>query len=388
VGQAALAIVLLSGAGLFVRSLQKVSELPIGVDINRVLVAEVAHASVGMTNAQARELFRDFTQRAHDVPGISAAATSIGLSFGLGWSAELIVPGREAPSVKHNPSQYAVTPEYFNVMGIRLLAGRLFTEADRLGAAPVAVINSTTAQTFWAGADPLGECVKVGADSMPCTTVVGIVSNARRQQLIEQPVSQIYRPLDQIPTSVTDRTVSFFGFTLVARATRDPASLVEPLRRALQGAAPNVPYTNVHPLRAELGRQTRAWTLGATMFSIFGALALVLAVIGLASVVAFTIAQRRHEFGVRMALGATGVDLFRLTMVRGVLPAFSGVLIGLVLALLGGRLVAGLLFELSPRDPAVLVTASILMLGAAVLASLGPALRVRKTDPMIALRVD
>jgi predicted permease len=388
VGQAALAIVLLSGAGLFVRSLRKVAELPIGIDINRVVVAEVAHASVGMSNAQARDVFRTFTERAHEVPGISAAATSLGLSFGLGWSAELVVPGREAPAAKHNPSQYAVTPEYFSVMGIRLRDGRLFTAADRQGTMPVAVINETTAKTFWAGENPLGQCVKVGADSMPCTTVVGIVANARRQQLVEQPVSQIYRPLDQITPDISDEVVSFFGYTLVARATRDPASLVEPLRRALQASAPNAPYANVHPLRDEMGRQTRAWTLGATMFSIFGALALVLAVIGLSSVVAFTIAQRRHEFGVRMALGATGSDLVRLTVFRGVLPAAAGVVIGLLLAVLGGRLVAGLLFELSPRDPAVLATVSVVLLLAAALASLIPALRVRKTNPMIALRTD
>ncbi len=388
VGQAALAIVLLAGAGLFVRSLRKVADLPLGIDIDRVLVAHIEHASVGMSNAEAREVYRHFTERAHQVPGVSAAATSIGLSFGLGWSTRLSVPGRPKPEVTNNPSQYAVTPEYFQVMGIRLRTGRLFTEADRAGAQPVAIINETTAKTFWGSADPVGNCLKVGADTMPCTTVVGVVSDARRQQLIEKPVSQLYRPLDQLPASVTNSTVSFFGYTMIARTTRDPATLREPLRRALQSTAADIPYVEVAPLRDHLGRQTRTWTLGATMFSAFGGLALVLSMIGLYSVVAFTLAQRLHEFGVRLALGATGADLLRLTLVRGVMPAVAGILVGVALALLGSGLVAGLLFELSPRDPAVFAAVSILLLAAAVVASLVPALRARKVDPMIALRAD
>ncbi|HEX6315631.1 MAG TPA: ADOP family duplicated permease, partial [Gemmatimonadaceae bacterium] len=386
--QAALAIVLLAGAGLFVRSLHKVTSMPLGIDIDRVLVANVAHASVGMTNAQAREVFRRITGRATEIPGISAAATSVGLSFGMGWGIQVIVPGREPPEQPNNPSQYAVTPDYFQVLGIRLLEGRLFTDADRAGAAPVTVINETTARTFFPGRNPIGECVKFGADSMPCTTVVGIVSNARRQQLIEQPVSQLYRPLDQLDPAIYDRSVSFFGFSFIARTTRKPSSVAEPLRRLIQSAAPGMPYAVVRPLSDRLGRQTRSWTLGATMFSIFGALSLVLAAIGLYSVVAFTVAQRVHEFGVRVALGATGRSLLRLTIVRGVMPVVAGIAAGVMIALAGSRLVEGLLFEVSPRDPAVLAAGSVLLLSVAVIASLVPAVRASRVDPMIALRSD
>ena len=385
-GQAALAIVLLAGAGLFVRSLQNVAATPLGIDIDRVLVAGVAHQSVGMSNAQAREVFRQITARAAEVPGISAAATSVGLSFGMGWGIRLIVPGREAPAVANNPSQYAVTPDYFRVLGIRLVDGRLFTDADRAGTELVSVINETTARTFWPGRNPVGQCLKFDADSMPCTTVVGIVMNARRQRFVEQPVSQVYRPLDQLDPSVYDRSVSFFGFSFVARTTRKPSTLAEPLRRLIQSAAPNMPYAEVRPLSDRLGRQTRSWTLGATMFTIFGALSLLLAAIGLYSVVAFTVAQRVHEFGVRVALGATGAGLLRLTVVRGVMPVVAGLGIGIVVALLAARLVEGMLFELSPRDPTVFVSVSALLLFVAVAASLVPALRATEVDPMLALR--
>jgi ABC-type antimicrobial peptide transport system permease subunit len=274
------------------------------------------------------------------------------------------------------------------VLGIRLIDGRLFTGADRAGTERVTVINETTARTFWPGENPVGQCVKFGADSMPCTIVVGIVANARRQQLIEQPVSMVYRPLDQLDPSVYDQSVSFFGFSFIARATRKPLVVAEPLRRLIQSAAPNMPYAVVRPLSDRLGRQTRAWALGATMFSIFGALSLVLAAIGLYSVVAFTVAQRAHEFGVRVALGATGASLLRLTIVRGVLPVVAGLGIGVVVALMAARLVEGMLFELSPRDPTVFVSASALLLLVAVAASLIPAVRATKVDPMLALRSD
>jgi predicted permease len=386
--QAALAVILLAGAGLFVRSLRNVANTPLGIDIDQVLVASVAHASVGMSNAEAREVFRRVTERATEVPGISAAATSVGLSFGMGWGTSLFVPGREKPNQTNNPSQYAVTPDYFKVLGIRLVDGRLFTEADRVGTPLVTVINETAARTFWPGQNPVGQCVRIGADTMPCTTVIGVVTNARRQELVEKPTSMIYRPLDQLDPATYQTSVSFFGFSFIARTTRKPATLAEPLRRLIQSVNPNLPYAVVRPLSDRLGRQTRSWTLGATMFSIFGALSLLLAAIGLYSVVAFTVAQRIHEFGVRVALGATGASLVRLTVVRGVMPVAAGIGAGLVIALLLSRLMDGLLYELSPRDPGVFVGVSVVLLVVAVAASLVPALRATRVDPMLALRSD
>jgi predicted permease len=306
----------------------------------------------------------------------------------MGWGTTLIVSGREPPAQANNPSQYAVTPDYFKVLGIRLVDGRLFTDADRAGSELVSIINETTARTYFPGQNPIGQCLKFGADSMPCTTVVGIVTNARRQQLIEQPVSMAYRPLDQLDPSVYDRSVSFFGYSFIARTTRKPSTVAEPLRRLIQSAAPNMPYAVVRPLADRLGRQTRSWTLGATMFSIFGALSLLLAAIGLYSVVTFTVAQRVHEFGVRVALGATGASLIRLTVVRGVMPVVAGISVGIVIALGAARLVEGLLFGLSPRDPTVFVSVSAVLLVVAVLASLVPAFRATRVDPMSALRAD
>jgi hypothetical protein len=223
---------------------------------------------------------------------------------------------------------------------------------------------------------------------MPCSTIVGVVSNTNRQDLVEDPVMQVYRPLAQLAPAISDRTVSSFGYTLIARTSGDAARLVEPLRRVIQATSALVPYANVRTMDDLVGRHTRSWQLGARAFSVFGGIALVLAVVGLYSVVTFTVAQRLHEFGVRIALGAQAHDITRLTITRGVTPIAMGVVVGIVLALAGGKLVASLLFQVSPRDPVVLASVSVILLLAAALASLGPAVKSTRADPMQALRAE
>ena len=252
----------------------------------------------------------------------------------------------------------------------------------------MAVVNETMARLYWPQQSPIGTCIKFGTDTMPCTTVIGVVSNTRRQDLVEGLVPQIYRPLGQLSPNVTNSTVSFFGFTLVVGTAGDANALVEPLRRTMQATAPSVPYANVMTMRALLGRQTRSWELGARVFTAFGALALALAAVGLFSVVAFTIGQRMHEFGIRTALGARPSDLLRLTIIRGVAPAVVGIVVGVVMALVGGRFVGGLLFQVSPRDPAVLGGASAVLFVCAVVASIVPAMRAARVDPTVALRAE
>jgi putative ABC transport system permease protein len=388
VAQAALAIVLLTGAGLFVSSLRNVAALDLGLDVDHVLVAQISQGSVGLSNAESRRLFAEFEARAAALPGVRSAAVSVGLPFNLSWGQSVTAPGRTLPKLQTNPLQYIVTPGYFDALGIRLIAGRVFTNADRVGAAPVMVINETMARVYFPATNPVGACLKVGADSMPCTTIVGVVTNTRRQSLVEGLVPQFYRPLDQLAAAVTDGTVSFFGYTMVVRTRGDAASLVEPLRRQMQGVGSQVPYATVVPMRALVQRQTRAWELGARVFTAFGSLALALAAIGLFSVVAFTIGQRMHEFGVRSALGAQSADLLRLTVVRGLAPAAIGIVTGVFLALAGGRFVGGLLFQTSPNDPIVLGGASAVLFAAAIVASVIPAVRATKVDPTIALRSD
>jgi predicted permease len=333
-------------------------------------------------------MFARFTERARTVPGISTTAVTVGLPFNMSWSTSLYSPGRVLPKLKQQPIQYAVTPEYFDVLGIKRLLGRGFNASDRAGGAPVVVINETMARMYWPHQSPIGACLQIGADTMPCTTVVGVVTNTRRQDLVEGLVPQLYRPLDQLSIDASASTVNFFGYTLIARSSGDARNYVEPLRRAIQGTSGSVPYANVQTMTEMLGRHTRSWELGARAFSAFGSLALLLAAVGLFSVVAFTIGQRMHEFGVRAALGAQRADILRLTLVRGIAPAAAGILIGIGAALILARFLESLLFEVSARDPVTLATASAVMLVCSAAASFAPAWRATKVDPTIALRAD
>jgi predicted permease len=387
VAQAALAIVLLAGAGLFIRSLRNVAALDLGVDTNRVLVAQIAHESMGLSGEEGLALFQEFVAKVKTVPGVRSAAVTLGLPFQLSWGVTTNVPG-VAPATKLQVVQYGVTPEYFDALNIPRVAGRTFTDADRPGGENVAVINDVLAKQYWPGQSPIGACVKLGEDTVPCTTIVGVVRGTRRQDLIEKPVGQVYRPLVQIPFASMASTVSFFGYTLVVGTRGEADLLAEPVRRAIQSTRPSVTYANVIPMHVLFAGKTRGWELGARVFTAFGALALLLAGIGLFSVVAFTIGQRMHEFGVRTALGARPSDLLMLTLTRGLMPVLAGIVTGVALALGGGRLISSMLFNVAPSDPTVLFGASIVLLVCAVAASLVPAMRAARVDPTIALRAD
>ncbi len=384
--QVALAIVLLTGAGLFLKSLRNVGALDMGFDMSHVLTASISQGSAGLTNEQSLRLFEQFSERLRQIPGVKASAVSIGLPFAMSWGTRVSLPGREAPKKRNGPYQYAVTPEYFDALGIRLIAGRVFTPADRAGAAPVAIVNAALAKELWPNQSPIGSCITVGADSIPCSTVVGVVADTHRQDLVEEPATQVYLSLDQLPSWRTNGTVSFFGYSLVARTAGDAQAYTETVRRAIQGVSSVVPYANVQTMRDLIGRQTRSWELGANVFSAFGALALVLASIGLFSVVAFTLGQRMHEFGVRRALGAQAVDLLALGMTRGLAPVIAGIGAGLLIVIAAGGFIDSLLFQESAHDPAVLFAATASLFAAALVASLVPARRAAAVDPTVALR--
>ena len=384
VAQGSVAVVLLASAMMFIQSLRNAQSLDVGVDVDNVLLARIDQGTTGLKPDEIRALFDEFVRRAEGMPGIEAAALASPVPFAGSWSTEVYVPGRKLPESFPTTFQYFVTPSYFKAVGIRTIAGRPFTSGD--GSA--VVINETLARLLWARGNPVGQCVKVDADTMPCSTIVGIVSDTRRQDLVEEsPVPQLYRPLPPA-SGPGSRNFAFMGITLVARASGDAAPRVEPLRRALQSASASAPYAHVQSMRDLLGRHTRNWQLGARVFSAFGALALLLAAVGLFSVVAFTVSQRMYEFGVRTALGARPRDIVRLTMVRGLAPSLGGIALGLVLVFVAGRFLDGLLFRSSTRDPSALGVATGILLISAALASFVPAVRGSRADPRSALHAD
>jgi ABC-type antimicrobial peptide transport system permease subunit len=223
--------------------------------------------------------------------------------------------------------------------------------------------------------------MKIGGDTMPCSEIVGVVENSRRFNLIEDESAQFFILLDHAPAYAQPSTVFI-------RVRGDPAALVGTLRRRLQTAMPNLPYVGVEPYEERVSPQTRSWRLGATMFGAFGVLALVLAAVGLYGVLAYDVSQRMHEMGVRVALGARGTDVSRLIVGDGLRIVLLGAAVGFALALSAGRFVAPLLFETSPREPLVFATVSVVVLLVALAATLVPAWRAGRVDPVVALRTE
>jgi ABC-type antimicrobial peptide transport system permease subunit len=234
-------------------------------------------------------------------------------------------------------------------------------------------------KVLWPGKNPIGQCMKVGADTLPCTYVVGIAENIKEQGLSADSGYFYYMSAAQFnPTT---------GGMLV-RARGDGAKIQEAVRRRLQKEMPGSSYITITPFTEIVGSQTRSWHLGATMFVAFGGLALVLAAIGLYSVIAYNVAQRTHELGVRRALGAQASDVVRLVVTDGLRLAAVGVAIGIAVALWAGKFVKPLLFNVSPTDPWVFVLVAVTLILVALAASWIPALRASRVDANVALRTD
>jgi predicted permease len=381
--QTMLCVVLLVGTGLFVQSLRRVQALPIGMEPGRALIVDVPTAGTNYTTAESRTIYERLERDAAALPGVESAALSTALPFSSSWSTRVHIPGRDTlPTVKDGgPYFNAVSADYFKTMGMHVLRGRGITAADGANTHRVVVVNETIARLWWAGDDAIGKCMKIGGDTMPCSEVVGIVVNPRRQALIEDLSLQFFLPIDQAPAWVSSRVLSI-------RPHDNPETAAEPLRRQLQLAEPGLGYIRVWPLSELVDSELRSWRLGATMFAAFGSLALFLAAIGLYSLLAYDVGQRTHEIGVRVALGARVADVSRTVLRSGVALVAVGAASGLALALLGGRFIEPLLFRTSAHEPAVIGGVIGLLAVVAMLAMLVPTWRAARVDPIVALRAE
>ena len=243
----------------------------------------------------------------------------------------------------------------------------------------MAIVSESMARTLWPGRQALGQCLRAGADTMPCSTVVGVAEDAVHDPVADQRM-RFYLPLEQ--------AASEGGSLLVLRTRARPEEMVESVRRALQAAMPGQQYVTVEPMANLLDAQRRSWQLGATMFVAFGVLALIVAAVGLYGVIAYMVAQRMHELGIRVALGAQSGDVARLVMGEGLRLAAIGVGVGSALALLASRWIQPLLFHQSAVDPSVFGLVSVLLFCVALVASAVPAVRAMRADPNTVLRAD
>jgi len=377
--QGALCVVLLIGAGLFVRSLRHVRAVPLGYDVDPVLLVDLNMRGVQLDSAHGVALRRDLLETAQAIPEVMHASRQLTVPFWSTSTMELHVAGIDSVHRLGEFALNAVTPEYFATLGTRILRGRGIAIQDAKNAPRAIVVSDAMAKTLWPGRDPIGQCVKVGADTLPCSYVVGVAENIKYQHLGDDPGLFYY---------VSEAQWHPEQGGLFIRTRGQAAPYAEPIRRRLQQLMPGASYVTVTPLREILGEQTRSWQLGATMFLAFGALALALAAIGLYSVMAYTVSQRTQELGVRAALGAQQHDLVRLVVSEGLTLGAAGIVIGVVIALAAGNWLGPLLFQESPHDPLVFGFVTVALLGVTVVASFIPSRRAARVDPMVALRYE
>ncbi len=377
--QGALSVILLVGATLFVRSLDNVRRLRLGYDVDQILLVDLSMRGVEIDSAQTVALRQRLLQAATTMPEVEHASLQTGVPFWSSWSVGLYVEGIDTVFKLGQFNVNAVSPDYFATMGTRLLRGRGILDSD-LGNSPrVAVVSEGMGKALWPGRDPIGQCMRVNADTMPCTQVVGVAEDIKAGRLVPDSTFYYYLPATQFSPQ---------NGGMFVRVRGNAAQAKEAVRKRLQQEMPGASYVVLMPFREIMGQQTRSWELGATMFAIFGGLALLLAAIGLYSVIAYNVAQRTHELGVRRALGAQRAHAVRLVMSDGMRLAGVGVVIGGVAAWWAGRFVKELLFNVSPGDPMAFALVAFLLLLVALAACWFPAMRASRVDPSVALRSD
>ena len=378
--QAALSVLLLVGAGLFVKSLMNARAMRLGFDTDRLLLATVQTRGLRLDSARAEALGARLLGAAQAMPGISHAALAASVPF---WSNEgrgLWVSGIDSISQRGRFILQIATSDYFATMGTRILRGRPFGDEDRLNAPRVVVVSEGMARALWPREDALGKCIRVGGETAPCATVIGVAEEVRLRQLVDPREFSYYLPAAQFEGGLAE--------SLLVRTTGDAETQVGALRGRLQAEIPAPAFVNVVPLVRLVDPNFRAWRFGATMFVAFGALALLLAAIGLYSLIAYDVAQRRRELSVRIALGAPRGRVIRMVIGRGLLLVGGGLLAGSAIAMLAAPRLQALMFQQETRDPVLLAGVAVLLVLIGVVATAGPAWRASRVDPAAVLRSD
>ncbi len=376
--QGAVSVVLLVGAGLFVRSFRNVRALDLGFQPEHVLAIGVTARGTPLDSVQRDQLAQQMVERAVTLPGVEHASRGLTVPFSSEWTQPIVVPGVDSSRL-HDTFFYIVpvSADYLATMGTALVSGRPITDADRAGTEPVVVMSRGAAQRIWPGVNPIGRCIKL-RPTEACMTVVGTAQDIRAS-FDDDPTPQLYVPITQHQQP---------QIRLFVRTHGDAARSTETVRRALQELMPGAAYVSAGALEDVVATEFRSWRLGATMFTVFGLLALVVASVGLYSVVAYDVSQRTQELGVRVALGASAGALIRLVLAEGVRVVALGFVLGAMVALAFASRVTPLLYHTSGKDPITYALVILVLLTVALAASLAPAIRASRVDPNIALRAE
>ena len=378
--QAALSVVLLVGAVLFVRSLQNAKARDVGFAVNRLGFARVEYETRdSIRDARKSERLRALAPRIAAMPAVEGVAfTTMQPKNGMSFTAFFI----DGKTKKQAGIYTAVTPNFFAVTGMRIVQGRTFDASVDASAPPSVVVNRAMADALWPNESPLGHCIRFKQATAPCVTVIGVAQTAILGDLREVPRPQMYVPLDNAPF--------WTGGASVAIVRADPSRLSavqvgirDLLRAEFPGGIPAL-----RTMREAMQRDYRSWDLGAKLFALFGGLALLVAAIGVYSTVSYGVSQRTHEFGVRIALGARALDVLRQVLGEGLRTIVLGIVAGILMTLAAGKLVASLLYGIAPNDLVSIATVAITLILIALIAALRPAWRASRADPVSALRAD
>ena len=385
VTEIALSLVLLVGAGLMIQSFLRLRRVNIGLDPKNVLTASVVLPQAKYReNDQRAGFFKHLVERMRHLPGVEAASATGTLPLsGNNWGRSLTVEGHQVLSVGQADviQHTVVTPGYFRTMGIALLAGRDFTDADNKDAPNVTIVDERLARHYWPNESPIGKRVRFGPpeDNEPWHTVIGVVSTVRHQRVQEDTRQSVYLPHQKIPVT---------GMTLVARTSSKPTDFAGAIRREVAQLDSDIPVSQIATMEEVVAESIWQPRLYATLFAVFAGGALALALIGIYGVMAFLVQTRTHEIGVRMALGASARDVFNLIVGRGMKLTAVGIVIGIGGAIALTRWMQSLLFNTSTTDPITFVLISVLLSLAAFFACYIPARRAAKVDPLVALRYE
>jgi len=375
--QVTLSFTLLVGAALLMQSLRKIRTTSPGFSTTRVLDTSIPLTAAGYDAPRARTFQDELIQRVRALPGVEAAAYArvAPLGYEQYSSTSIAVDGYESQPNEQLTSAYnEVSPEYFATLGIPLISGREFTRADDENAARIAIVNQTMVARFWRGQNPIGQRLQVKGNWV---RIVGVVQDSKYYSMDETPRPFFYVPLRQ-----------YFDIEpeIHIRTTQPRQTIQAALIREVRGLDPGLALYEMISLQEQVNRSTSPQLVAVTSVALFGALALLLASIGLYGVMSFTVSQSTRELGLRMTLGADASNLLRLVLSRGLLLTTTGIIVGIAVALLLTRLLGNLLYQVSPRDPLAFAAAFVVTALASVAACFLPAWRAARLDPVQALR--
>jgi putative ABC transport system permease protein len=396
VTEVALALVLLVGAALLIRTFAALRGVNPGFSTDKILTMEMSLTGTRFdTSAAVNQLVRDSQRRVESLPGVVAFASTCCLPLEGGFGLPFIIEGRpltDGPA--HGGAGYRpLSARYFDVFKIPLLRGRMFTDHDDGGAEPVVLINEGMAKKYWQDANPVGQRMTIGKGvgpefEEPPREIVGIVGDVRNGGLDSDPDPIMYVPVAQMTNGQTALSNRIIPITWIVRTKVEPFSLSTKIQQELRTASGGLPVSHIRSMDQVRSESTQRTDFNMTLLVIFAGVALLLAAVGIYGLMAYTVQLRTQEIGIRMALGAGPQQVRRMVVKQGMRLASIGVFLGVAAALALTRLMASLLYGVKPWDPAAIVSVAVLLSAVALLATYFPAQRASRVDPMIALRYE